>query len=204
MSEDCSVCEDAALLQNASCNEKSFRWHVLKTLCYISEYLAAKLDLPTVVVGPADQGEAVSGAPVLGAGYAASTAPTAVEEGQVARDWNDLNGRRVVAGLGGDAERESGVALIAGATYGVLLSAPGVGKRLVILPGTISNVGIAANYAELQSPSGTRVNLSALPAGSTVPFGAIICPENEALGALSPVVANSTVYVNLTWYIADV
>lgn len=44
MSADCSVCENASLLQNAACNEKEFRWHVLKTLCYIVAYLT---DPPT-------------------------------------------------------------------------------------------------------------------------------------------------------------
>lgn len=42
MSDDCSVCDDASILQNAACHEKDFRWHVLKTLCFITEYLAAE------------------------------------------------------------------------------------------------------------------------------------------------------------------
>lgn len=39
MSEDCNVCDNAALLQKATCDEKTFRYNILKTLCYLTEVL---------------------------------------------------------------------------------------------------------------------------------------------------------------------
>ncbi len=32
---ECDVCNDFALLQKATCDEKSYRWSVVKTLCFI-------------------------------------------------------------------------------------------------------------------------------------------------------------------------
>lgn len=32
---DCDVCNDFELLQKATCDEKSYRWSVLKSLCYL-------------------------------------------------------------------------------------------------------------------------------------------------------------------------
>lgn len=36
---DCTVCDDAILLEKATCYEKDFRWHILKTLCYLTQVL---------------------------------------------------------------------------------------------------------------------------------------------------------------------
>ena len=35
----CDVCNDFKLLQKATCDEKAFRWNILKSLCYIIESL---------------------------------------------------------------------------------------------------------------------------------------------------------------------
>jgi len=42
MADDCDVCEDFDLLQAAACNEKDFRFSVIKTLCYVVGALAAQ------------------------------------------------------------------------------------------------------------------------------------------------------------------
>lgn len=36
---NCDVCNNAKLLKDATCDEKAFRWSVIKTLCYITEAL---------------------------------------------------------------------------------------------------------------------------------------------------------------------
>ncbi len=50
----CDVCENFAMLQKATCDEKAFRWSVIKTLCYIVEYLSEDDEevLPTTNVLP--------------------------------------------------------------------------------------------------------------------------------------------------------
>lgn len=39
MTDDCTVCNNATLLMNATCNDKDFRWNLLKTLCYLTDLL---------------------------------------------------------------------------------------------------------------------------------------------------------------------
>ena len=39
---NCDVCNNFALLEKATCDEKSFRWSVVKTLCYITTLLTAQ------------------------------------------------------------------------------------------------------------------------------------------------------------------
>jgi hypothetical protein len=39
---DCDVCNDFSLLQKATCDEKSYRWGVLKSLCYLIELLSTE------------------------------------------------------------------------------------------------------------------------------------------------------------------
>ena len=51
---DCDVCNNPTLLQKATCDEKSFRWSVVKSLCYLIELLSTEEEelLPITVVLP--------------------------------------------------------------------------------------------------------------------------------------------------------
>lgn len=50
---ECSVCEDAFLLQQATCDEKSFRWNLLKSVCYLIEAVEQEVvATPTTVILP--------------------------------------------------------------------------------------------------------------------------------------------------------
>lgn len=49
---DCDVCDNFEALVKATCDEKAYRWHVLKSLCYIIEQLSAEAApalTPTVI-----------------------------------------------------------------------------------------------------------------------------------------------------------
>lgn len=50
---DCDVCNNFSLLQEATCDEKAFRWHLLKSLCYLIETLQEEAEpLPDTIVLP--------------------------------------------------------------------------------------------------------------------------------------------------------
>ena len=42
---ECDICNDFELLERATCDEKAFRWGVLKSLCYINDVLSTQ-ELP--------------------------------------------------------------------------------------------------------------------------------------------------------------
>lgn len=39
---DCTVCNNSNLLEQATCDEKSFRWNILKSLCYVINLLTVE------------------------------------------------------------------------------------------------------------------------------------------------------------------
>lgn len=114
---DCDVCNDFNQLQQATCDEKAFRWHTIKALCAIITLLAEEEEEEDLVVSDTVLEQVLIAAVTIESTYSAFASPGFIDTTKQLKYIRIINTSNVDLAFSYNGGEFVAFTVIAGTTY---------------------------------------------------------------------------------------